>query len=149
MLTKIIEAVLLFFVNLSTDIMVQTKARRSGTGAGQSRKPRNGKEHNGAQYSHPVVDPPVVIGEIILSARKALRPRGGAPVAVSLTTEMRSKHLYLVAKSGMGKSNINVHLIDSDIAASRAAVVALDYRGDLVDRVCKLTCPPQTVPFAK
>lgn len=131
MLTIMIEAALLFFVNWSTDIITQAKARRNGTGAGLSRKPQNG-----AQFSLPAMDPPVVIGEVIPSVREALRQRGGAPAVISLTTEMRSKHLYLVAKSGMGKTNFNVQLIDSDISAGRA-VVLLDYRGDLVDRVCR------------
>ncbi len=82
------------------------------------------------------VDPPVTVGTIIPSAREALRQKGVEPVLVRLNTDTRSKHLYCVGKSGMGKTNFNVQLIDADIDAGRAAVL-LDYRGDLVDRVCQ------------
>ena len=99
---------------------------------------------NSAVVPAPSADAPVVIGEIIPSAREALRQRNVPPVPISLTTQMRSKHLYCVGKSGMGKTNFNVQLIDADIAAGDGdsgsdarAVVLLDYRGDLADRVCK------------
>lgn len=81
-------------------------------------------------------DPAVIIGTIIPSAREALRQGSVEPVQVSLSTDTRSKHLYCVGKSGMGKTNFSVQLIDADIAAGRAAVL-MDYRGDLVDRVCQ------------
>lgn len=89
-----------------------------------------------AATSPPTADPPVVIGTIIPSAREALRQGKAPPLPVSLTTETRSKHIYCVGKSGMGKTAFNVGLIDADIAARRA-VVLLDYRGDLLDRVCQ------------
>lgn len=81
-------------------------------------------------------DPPVTVGTIILSAHEVLRQGSRRPAPVSLSTDTRSKHLYCVGKSGMGKTNFNVQLIDADINAGRA-VVLLDYRGDLVDRVCQ------------
>ena len=134
MLTKCIESIIIFLINHTMAAVDRAKANRSGTGLFSrliGRRPAAA-----AAAARQASDPPVVIGEIIPSAREALRQRNAAPVTVSLTTEMRSKHNYIVGKSGMGKTNYNVHLIDADISAGRS-VALIDYRGDLLDRVCK------------
>ena len=148
MLTKCIESIIIFLINFAMAAVARAKANRGGPSQGETAQVRLGAAAGllsrllgrwpaaPASPLRPASDPPVVIGEIIPSAREALRQRNATPVSVSLTTEMRSKHTYIVGKSGMGKTNYNVHLIDADISAGRS-VALIDYRGDLLDRLCK------------
>lgn len=147
MLTSAIERLLIFLTNHFVSSQFFSR-KAAGAQLGQPRRSRAGgflarllRRSSPAAVPAPPADPPVVIGTLIPSVREALRQSAGrqgsgVPVSVSLSTEVRSKHLYIVGKSGMGKTNFNVGLIDADIAAGRALVL-LDYRGDLVDRVCQ------------
>lgn len=148
MLTKCIESIIIFLINHIMTAVARAKANRSGTGQGGASQAQpeatiglfsrliGRRPAAAAAPTRQASDPPVVIGKIIPSAREALRQRNAAPVTVSLTTEMRTKHVYCLGKSGLGKTNYNVHMIDSDYTADRA-VVLIDYRGDLIDRICK------------
>ncbi|HEX8237722.1 MAG TPA: type IV secretion system DNA-binding domain-containing protein [Abditibacteriaceae bacterium] len=87
----------------------------------------------------PVVPPPghVVIGHVIAAhddaddaVAQALLQNG----IVALTPQARKRHLYVLGATGTGKTNMLLHLIESDINNKRAFCV-IDLRGDLVDRV--------------
>src|SRR3989338_1972252 len=51
-----------------------------------------------------------------------------------IKTDDRRRHMYLIGKTGMGKSNTLEHTIISDIRAGRGVAV-VDPHGELIDRV--------------
>ena len=51
-----------------------------------------------------------------------------------IKTDDRRRHMYLIGKTGMGKSNTLEHMIISDIRAGRGVAV-VDPHGELIDRV--------------
>ena len=53
-------------------------------------------------------------------------------VRVKLDSEARLRHLYVVGKTGSGKTNLLKHLVRQDVKAGRGVAV-LDPHGDLVD----------------
>lgn len=132
MLSLLLERLLLFFVNVA--------ARPGPAGAAGHhgsfwlnrlfRKPERALAQTSALHA----DPPVVLGDVVPSAREALR-QGGLPAPpLTLTTEIRRRHVYVLGGTGTGKTNLLVQMLDADIAAGRA-VCLLDARGDLVDRL--------------
>jgi hypothetical protein len=58
----------------------------------------------------------------------------GVPLPITQAEEDRRRHLYVVGKTGMGKSTLLLSLIGQDIAAGRGAFL-LDPHGDLCDDV--------------
>jgi DNA helicase HerA-like ATPase len=59
---------------------------------------------------------------------------------LDLHEEDRKRHLYLVGKTGMGKSTVLLQLFTQDCAAQRTLVL-LDPHGDLIDDAARLTPP--------
>lgn len=56
------------------------------------------------------------------------------PIVVRLPDEERTKHVYIVGKTGTGKSTLLAKMIEQDIARG-AGVCVIDPHGDLVDDV--------------
>lgn len=66
-----------------------------------------------------------------------------APANLILEEEDRKRHLYLVGKTGMGKSTVLLNFFQEDCNANRAAVL-LDPHGDLIEDALRLT-PPERI----
>lgn len=69
---------------------------------------------------------------IVLGRGTALSAKYDAPVDARLDLEDRLRHLYLVGKTGSGKTNILKHLIRQDLNAGSGLAV-IDPHGGLVD----------------
>jgi hypothetical protein len=54
-------------------------------------------------------------------------------VDVRLTDADRARHLYVVGKTGTGKTNFLKHLVSQDLAAPGRGVIVLDPHGDLAE----------------
>lgn len=121
MLPSLFEKAIIALTNRALD----RAGRRPGPTAGRP-----------APAADPGTDPPVVLGDLIPSAMDALRRGIREAVPVSLSTDLRRRHTYILGSTGSGKTNLLVHVLRSDFAAGRA-VCLLDARGDLVDRAMK------------
>jgi hypothetical protein len=91
----------------------------------------------------------VIIGHIIPQLQTAAPALVSAKLLksgiVALTPEARKRHLYVLGATGVGKTNLLLHLLESDIRRRRAFCV-IDLRGDLVDRILMrlaVTDPPE------
>ncbi len=82
------------------------------------------------------IDDAVTLGEAIPSALEAMRQGVEANRSVTLTTELRRRHVYILGSTGTGKTNCLLQLLEADAEAGRA-VCLLDARGDLVDRALR------------
>ncbi len=72
---------------------------------------------------------------VILGAPIQTRPGNHSPQKpVLLSLAERKRHLYILGATGTGKTNLLLHLLESDIAQNHTCCV-LDLRGDLVDRI--------------
>jgi len=60
-----------------------------------------------------------------------------------LTPDDRRRHLYIVGRTGVGKTTLLENLIRSDIEAGRG-VCLIDPHGDLADKVLSVVPPPRT-----
>lgn len=60
-----------------------------------------------------------------------------APANAKLSEEDRKRHLYLVGKTGMGKSTVLLNFFQEDCAEKRA-VVLIDPHGDLIEDALRL-----------
>jgi len=68
---------------------------------------------------------------------------GGVSVEVSLNAEQRSRHVYVVGASGVGKSTLLLTLILQDLRAGQGLAV-LDPHGEVVDEILR-RCPEERV----
>lgn len=58
----------------------------------------------------------------------------GKTVTVTLPEQVRDRHVYIVGKSGMGKSTLITNMVAQDIQAGRGVAV-IDPHGDLIDDI--------------
>lgn len=65
------------------------------------------------------------------------------PTNPNLEEEDRKRHLYLVGKTGMGKSTVLLKFFQEDAAQNRAAVL-LDPHGDLIEDALRLIPPERS-----
>lgn len=135
MLTKYIEATLLFVINWFADAFAGARSGPRTRADGQSvgLLPRLfGRRVNPAPPPMPV--PPVVIGEIVPSAREALRQPKAARQKISFSTQERCKHNYITRISGAGKTTLLFNMLLADVAAGRG-VCFIDFRGENADTI--------------
>lgn len=72
-------------------------------------------------------------GDITLFAKTNYR---GAMIPFGIKTDDRRRHMYVIGKTGMGKSTLLENMIIQDIRAGRGLAV-VDPHGDLVEKVIK------------
>lgn len=72
-------------------------------------------------------------GDITLFAKTNYR---GAMIPFGIKTDDRRRHMYVIGKTGMGKSTMLENMIIQDIRAGRGLAV-VDPHGDLVEKVIK------------
>ncbi len=120
MLIKCIESIIVFFINLLTGAL-------PSSGSGRRADPVPGP-------SVPA-DRPVLIGNVIPSARDALRQTKPSPQEVRIGTEERLKHILLTGGTGAGKTTLLMNIIEDDIMAGGRGVGFIDFRGELCDRL--------------
>lgn len=72
-------------------------------------------------------------GEITLFAKTNYR---GSMIPFGIKTDDRRRHMYVIGKTGMGKSTLLENMIIQDIRARRGLAV-VDPHGDLVEKVIK------------
>jgi hypothetical protein len=75
--------------------------------------------------------------EITLFARTNYR---GKQVAFGIKTDDRRRHMYLIGKTGMGKSTVMENMIIQDMRAGRGCAV-VDPHGDLVEKMLAFVPP--------
>lgn len=82
----------------------------------------------GARSAPPPVNMPAEGLEIGLSVYR------GEEIRVRMKTDDRMRHVYIIGRSGVGKSTLMEHMIDQDIRAGRGVCV-VDPHGELVEAV--------------
>lgn len=85
----------------------------------------------------PKISDDIIIGRVAHNAAPALYHASSKlkpGEIVTLPPEDRTRHTYVLGATGVGKTNLLLRLIESDIARNRTFCV-IDLRGDLVDRI--------------
>lgn len=138
MLTKYIEAFLLFVINWFTSVIAgarsEPKARTDQRSDGPLSRLFGGRTASASTMPPPPADPPVIIGEIVPSAREALRQPKAPRQDASFSTQERCKHCYITGISGAGKTTLLFNMLLADVAASRG-VCFIDFRGENADTI--------------
>lgn len=138
MITKYIEAILLSVINCFTSAV--TRARPEPTASTKGHMARRWSRFFGSRTASasmmpaPPSDPPVVIGEIVPSAREALRQPKSPRRDASFSTQERCKHCYITGISGAGKTTLLFNMLLADVAAGRG-VCFIDFRGENADTI--------------
>ena len=133
MLTRFFESLLLSLFRFLADCFSPAPGGGGRRGL-LDRLPGRARAASVPTASSAVSDDLVTLGEAVPVGIAALRQGQKSPVPVTLSTEMRRRHLYILGATGTGKTNLLLQLLHADIEAGRA-VCLLDARGDLVDRV--------------
>jgi hypothetical protein len=83
----------------------------------------------------PSAGAPVIIGDTVPSRLHLLRQgkRNMEPQEVALGVEERRRHVYVLGRTGVGKTELATTMFLADVAAGRGTVL-VDMRGDLLDK---------------
>lgn len=128
-----------FFETLIVSLINRLSHNRAGAspkrpGGLLTRLLRRGAAPAAAKPDNLPSDPPVVIGDVVLSPREALRQVQTDRREATLSTDERKKQIYVTGGTGTGKTTLLLNMIDADAAAGRG-VGFFDVRGDVADRV--------------
>ena len=132
MLSQFFETLIVSLINLFSHNRAGAGAKRPG--GILSRLLGLGAAPAAAKPDDPPADPHVVIGDIIPSAREALRQPRTERREAMLSTDERLKHVYVTGGTGAGKTTLLLNMIDADVDAGRG-IGFFDVRGDMADRV--------------
>ena len=132
MLSQFFETLIISLINLFSRNPCRAGAKRPG--GLLSRLLRRGAAPAAAKPDALPADPPVVIGDVIPSAREALRQPRPDRREAALWSDERKKHVWITGGTGAGKTTLLLNMIDADINAGRG-IGFFDVRGDMADRV--------------
>lgn len=136
MLSQLFETLIVSMINLFSRNPRRAGAKRPG--GLLSRLLRRGAAPAAAKPDALPADPPVVIGDVVPSAREALRQPRTDRREASLSSDERKKHVYVTGGTGAGKTTLLLNMIDADVAAGRG-IGFFDVRTDMADRIlCRL-----------
>ena len=117
MLSQLFETLIVSLINLFSRNPRRAGAKRRG--GLLSRLMRRGAAPAAAKPDALPADPPVVIGDVVPSAREALRQPRTDRREAALSSDERKKHVYVTGGTGAGKTNLLLNMIDADVAAGR------------------------------
>ena len=132
MLSQFFETLIVSLINLFTRNAGRADSRKLG--GFLSRLVWRGAVPAATKPDATLTDPPVVIGDVMPSAREALRQPRADRREATLSSDERKKHVWITGGTGAGKTTLLLNMIDADLAAGRG-VGFFDVRGDIADRV--------------